>query len=367
MRRREHLVGDGLFVLWLILLVAAMTFLVYTPVEELVVIEVVIFSFAVLYGFGAWPVLPTAACLGLFGLFASIVMIPRALNGELPPVELVELVAPLTLAGVVIFHVRRREQAVLHANRLAEAERRRALARERLSRMTSHELRTPLTIATGYVEHLLRDEDDEQRREDLLTVRDELGQLGRVGERLVRAVALDLGAPDEATDVHALLDEVRRRWSVVVDRDLVVDCTLPRVSVNEERLRAAIDTLVENSVRYTDRGDRICLFSTAVDGHAEVGVEDSGLGLSDELAALITSDSETDGDQAVDTSVSSDAAAQRLRDMHSRTGFGLRLVAGIARGAGGRVVASRSTYGGARVALALPLATGDAHHGRPHH
>jgi two-component system, OmpR family, sensor kinase len=358
-RRSEHRLSRALFVVWGALLAVAALGLVYAPVQEILVIEVVIFSFAVLYGFGVWDVWPTLACLVIFGAFAASVMVPRAMNGELPPVELVEVVAPLTLAGVVMFHVRRREQAVERANRLAEADRRRARARERLSRMTSHELRTPLTIATGYVDHLLDGEADEQRREDLLTVRDELVQLGRVSDRLVRAVALDLGAPDETTDVCALLDEVRRRWSVVVDRDLVVDSAVHLVRVDEERLRAAIDTLVENSVRYTRDGDRICLFSAVVDGHAEVGVADAGPGLSDELIAHITTDAEDAGTEiTVDTSTSEEAAASRLRDMYSRTGFGLRLVSGIARAAGGWVVASRSCYGGARVALAIPLPEG---------
>jgi signal transduction histidine kinase len=287
-------------------------------------------------------------------------MVPRALQGELPPVELVEVVASVALAGIVMFHVRRRVQAVDRANRLAEADRRRAAARDRLSRMTSHELRTPLTIATGYVEQLLVDEREDQRREDLLTVRDELVQLARVTDRLVRAVALDLGAPEETTDVTALLEEVRRRWSGVVDRDFVVDSTVPNVPVNGERLRAAIDTLVENSVRYTVDGDRICLFSASVDGHAEVGVADSGPGLSDELILRIVAEDEGPQDE-VDTSIGADAAAQRLRDLYSRTGFGLRLVAGIAQTAGGRVVASRSPYGGACVALAIPLARSERH------
>ena len=184
---------------------------------------------------------------------------------------------------------------------------------------------------------------------------DELGQLARVTDRLVRAVALDLGAPEEPTDVGALLEDVRRRWSGVVERDLVVDSRVDLVPVNGERLRAAVDTLVENAVRYTADGDRICLFSTSVDGHAEVGVADSGTGLSDELIIRIAGEGDAAQD-ALDTSVGADAAAQQLRDLYSRTGFGLRIVAGIARSAGGRVVASRSVYGGARVALSIPLA-----------
>lgn len=353
----EQRLGTGLFATWLLILVAAAVSLVLSPVQEMVTIEVVIFSFAALYGFGVWPVVPTAASVAVFGVFAAAVMVPRTMQGELPAVELIEVVAPMALAGIVMFHVRRRVQAVDRANRLAEADRRRAAARDRLSRMTSHELRTPLTIAGGYVEHLLVDERDDLRREDLLTVRDELFQLGRVTERLVRAVSLDLGAPEDSTDVCAMLEEVRRRWSGIVDRDLVVDSRVHLVPVNGERLRAALDTLVENSVRYTDDGDRICLFSALVDGHAEVGVADSGSGLSDELISRIVSDADAPQDE-VDTTPGADAASQRLRDMYSRTGFGLRLVAGIAQTAGGWVVASRSVYGGARVAIAVPVPRG---------
>ena len=126
--------------------------------------------------------------------------------------------------------------------------------------MTSHELRTPLTIAMAYVDQMLMGEPTGRRRDDLQTVREELTQLGRVSERLVRAVALDLGAPEGATDVRAVLEEVRRRWEVVVDRDLVVESETQTVSINADRLRAALDTLVENSVRYTRTGQRVCLF-----------------------------------------------------------------------------------------------------------
>ena len=58
-----------------------------------------------------------------------------------------------------------------------------------------------------------------------------------------------------------------------------------------------------------------------------------------------------------DGALTLDDRSGMLRDMYSQTGFGLRLVAGIARSAGGHLVASASEYGGARVALSVP-----AHH-----
>lgn len=351
----ERGLGAVLFAVWLLVLTAATWALLRFPTAEPYAVEAVVLSFALLYGFGVWPVPPTAASIVAFGILAALIMYPREKAGELPPALLIEVVAPVALAGVVIFHVRRRDEAMRRARLLAEANRRRAAARELLGRMTSHELRTPLTIATGYIDQLLLNEPARQRRDDLCMVRDELDQLARVSERLVRAVALDLGAPEEVTEVGVLLDEVRRRWDVVVDRDFVVASDVQAVPVNADRLRAALDTLVENSVRYTGPGDRICLFSTAARGIVEVGVADAGTGLSGEMIGRINSgqglpsglDGSADGAEAL---------SGRLQDMYSQTGFGLRLVAGIARSAGGRLVAARSDYGGARVALAIPTA-----------
>ncbi len=342
--------GAALFALWLAVLVGAVFSLVRFPSAEPYAVEAVVFSFALLYGFGGWSVPTTVASIVLFGIAAAIVMIPREKAGDLPPALLIEIVAPVALAGVVIFHVRRRDEAMRRSAVLAEANSRRAVARERLGRMTSHELRTPLTIATGYVDQLLRQESVPSRREDLHTVREELTQLARVSERLVRAVSLDLGAPEEATDVRALLEDVRRRWDVVVDRDLVVEAGVATVPVNGERLRAALDTLVENSVRYTDAGGRIRLFALEGAGGVEVGVADAGAGLSAEMTHRINGGL----DLAYDDDSGPHEPSDRLRDLYSQTGFGLRLVAGIARSAGGRIEASRSREGGARVSLVIP-------------
>jgi two-component system OmpR family sensor kinase len=347
----------ALFGVWLLVVLAASATLLFLPSWEIFAVEAVVLSFALLYGFGVWPIGPTVTIIVGFVTLAALVMFPRASDGDLPTTELVEIAVPALLAGVVIYHVRRREAAIQRGNELADENRRRAIARERLSRMTSHELRTPLTIARGYVDHLLTDEQDDERREDLVTVRDELDQVTRVTDRLVRAVALDLGAPDQETDVAAVLEDVRRRWSMVVDRVLTVECTVDSVPVNAARLRAALDTLVENSVRYTCTGHRIRLFAVAVDGRVEVGVADSGNGLSPELVAHVNEAADLGLDAVDDQAVETDAAArERLRDTYSQTGFGLRLVASIAQSAGGRLVASVAPEGGAQLAIVLAAA-----------
>ena len=165
---------------------AAAVVLVTCPDDEILACEGVVVTFAVLYGFGLWPAQRTLVSIAAFALVAACVMYPRALSGQLPPGELVEVVAPLVLVGSVVYHARRREAAMHELATLAEADRRRASARDLLGRLTSHELRTPLTIASGYVDHLLVDEGIDERRADLLVVRDELDRITRVSDRLVQ-------------------------------------------------------------------------------------------------------------------------------------------------------------------------------------
>jgi two-component system OmpR family sensor kinase len=332
--------------------VTASVELIRNPSSEIYAVEVVVLSFALLYGFGVWPVVPTIISVAAFVTFTWTVMVPRVADGTLPAPELVEVAVPAVLATVVIYHARRRDQAIRRARFLAELDRRRAAARERLGRMTSHELRTPLTVAGGYVEQLLATETDPVRREDLLVVEGELRHLARITDRLVRAVALDLGAPDEVTDVKHLLDDVKRRWEVVTERDLVVDCGVDTVAVNAGRLRAALDTLVENAVRYTGEGDRIRLFAERIGDELAVGVSDAGPGLSPERLAHIN-EAADDAVDAEDVDDADGSASERLRDTYSQTGFGLRMVASVAMTAGGRLEAGTAREGGARLAIVL--------------
>ncbi|PKW26211.1 sensor histidine kinase [Phycicoccus duodecadis] len=347
----ERALGNRLLIVWLTVLVLASVVMICRPRTETVAIEVVVMTFAVVYGFGMWPVLPTIASVTAFVVIAASTMIPRSADGDLPSNELVELAAPFALGFAVIYHARRREQAVRRLTLLAALDRRQAAARERLSRMTSHELRTPLTIASGYVDHLLTAETDEERREELLTVRDELEQISRLGERLVRAVALDLGAPEERPEARPLLEEVARRWRLVVDREIVVDCRAESIPVNIGRLKAALDTLVENSVRYTGDGGRIRLFAHEDERGVVVGVADSGPGLSPQLVDLVNAGV----DRALDDEegAAAESPQERLRDVYSQTGFGLRIVASVAQSAGGRLLAGTAPEGGAQLTIDL--------------
>jgi two-component system, OmpR family, sensor kinase len=244
----------------------------------------------------------------------------------------------------MVWHVRRRHTAALALGELVQRERRRALIRERLSRLTSHEMRSPLTIAVGYVDHLLRGEQDAERREDLLVVRDELGRLTRGSDRLLRLMQLQDHTDVRDVDLDRLLRDTAERWAAVADREWAVDCEVATFRCSPERIRACLDTLIENSLRYTEDGDAVRVVALQLGEDVALGVADSGPGLDPHVSAALN---RSDG-MATEDSL--------LRDPRSQTGLGLSLVREVAGAHGGRLLTGRATEGGALVMVLLPPA-----------
>jgi signal transduction histidine kinase len=104
-------------------------------------------------------------------------------------------------------------------------------------------------------------------------------------------------------------------------------------------MRNALDALLENAVRYTERGGLIRLSSHAVGGSLTIEVADGGPGIpSDAL------------DRIFDRFARGDAARTRTE---GGVGLGLAIVDAIARAHGGRCTAT-SSAAGAVFSLSLP-------------
>ena len=143
---------------------------------------------------------------------------------------------------LMVWHVQRRQTALATSPAAAAGARAGRADRERLSRITSHEMRTPLTIALGLRRPAAGREPDPARREDLAVVRDELGRLTRVTERLVRMMRICRTEADSSTSTWTCCcARPRDRWAPVADRSGGVRRGCCAASV--ERLRACLDTL----------------------------------------------------------------------------------------------------------------------------
>jgi signal transduction histidine kinase len=334
-----------LFIPWVVLATTCAGLMWLSPGDETIPYHVAWIGVALAYGFDPWPPRLTIVAIGTYTLVTGGILTARAATGAIAWEETSEIPLMAILVILSVWHVRRRQSAAAELRRMANRERVHAQQRERLSRLTSHEMRTPLTIATGYVDLLLEGERDGGSRDDLLVVRDELGRLSRAGERLLRMIRLQDEPEQGLVHVDEFLRQVADRWATVADRRWTVDSTAGDCFVPEERLRACLDTLIENALRYTVAGEVVRLTSFRAAGTVYVGVADAGPGFDDELAVAINNQDFRTAQHLTEASAS------------SQTGLGLGLLHEMVSTGDGKVLAGRSAEGGALVLMALPHAT----------
>jgi len=330
----------ALFWVWLAFATACTAVMWMRPGDETIAYHLAWASFALLYGLGNWRLRVAVTGVAVCTAGTGAVLLVRADTGVLPWQEMAEIPLMSLLIFLVVWHVRSRQVALRTVITMAERERQLASDRDRLTRLTSHELRTPLTIARGYVELLLRRPREPQERRDLTVVEDELDRLTRVTDRLIRAIRLQGGSDIEWVDLDGLLMQTVERWMQVADRHWVLDARAGVYAGSAERMRASLDTLIENALRYTTVGDTIRLTASRGADLIEVTVADSGSGLSEDQVAAIN-------DMA--------GASEPPRDELSQTGLGLALVRGLAQARGGRLLAAIPPGGGALLMVQLPV------------
>ncbi len=326
------------FVVWIVLTVLCLIYMWFFPAQQTIPYHVAWAVFILAYASSPWSTRRALIGLVCFWVATAVIMVSRVVQGFVEWEEIVELPLMDGIMLLVVWHIRERQRTLARLQAAANLVRARSASRERLTRLTSHEMRTPLTIARGQIELLLTDEPDPSRREDLEVVLDELDRLGRASDRLIRALDVQGEQDIEHLDLDAILHETARRWSAVADRQWVVDPAGGKVWSSAERLRACLDTLVENALRYTGPGDRIRLHGTIAPSIVTIGVSDSGTGFAhgrlEEIAA---------------------GAPESRADPLAQTGLGLGIVRMYAESQGGQLTIGHSPRdGGAEVLLHLP-------------
>ena len=218
-------------------------------------------------------------------------------------------------------------------------------AQRRLLADVSHQLRTPLTIARGHLEVLGRSKttDPGVLREAIDVVVEEIAHMGAIVERLLMlGHAMD---PDfletHPVDLRALLGDCYAAAKVLEPReyslgpvpDIVID-------VDEDKLRGAVLNLVSNAVHATKSGDAVRIGAAVNDVRKEIElvVEDSGPGI-----------------PVAERALALERFARPGPRTQGGTGLGLAIVRAVAEAHGGGVIIDRSSLGGARVTMVLPL------------
>jgi signal transduction histidine kinase len=81
-------------------------------------------------------------------------------------------------------------------------------------------------------------------------------------------------------DVETFVEDVFVRWAEVAPRRWLLGAVIPGlIAADEEALRAALDALLENAVKYTEPQETIEVRATALGGDLVLEVADSGCGI----------------------------------------------------------------------------------------
>jgi two-component system OmpR family sensor kinase len=292
-----------------------------------------------LYGFRRWTTGQTAGVLAAVSAVTAIAMLRSVDNrAELSEIPLMTCV----FLGMV-WHVRRRQEAVDEQRRVAERER-------EFMREAAHTLRTPLTVAHGHAEFVLDGlEPGTQRHDDATVLLDELRRLARISDQLLMLGTS--GHADALLLAPVALDELAlqaaRRWTAATGREVTVLAESPiTVLADEQRLRHALDALLENALYATGATDRVAIRTAVRDDRVVLEVADTGAGIA-----------------AADLRRIFERFARGADAEHRPgTGLGLTIVRAIARAHGGDVAVRSEPGAGTTFTLRLgaPLRAGRA-------
>lgn len=232
-------------------------------------------------------------------------------------------------------------------NALAQALERNRDAQRQWIADISHELRTPIAILRAELEAL----EDGVRPIDASAIRSlaaEVARLGTLVEDLYELARSDAGALTYAKRplhlgqvIEEVLASFRERFAAA-DLRLESDLAGPgAVFGDPDRLWQLFANLLENSLRYTDRGGLVQVIMRAADDGVRVTVEDSAPGVPDDALPRLF-----DRLYRVDASRSRETGA---------AGLGLAICASIVDAHGGRIAARHSPLGGLAIDVDLPV------------
>jgi len=170
---------------------------------------------------------------------------------------------------------------------------------ERISRtktefisITSHQLRTPLTVIKGYLSMILEGVYGEVSEK----VKKVLENIYLANERLIKLVnsflnvsKIELGKLElelERTDIAEVIESVLKEMEVGArEKNLYLRFEkpkeVPKILVDKEKIREIILNLVDNAIKYTQRGG-IEIKLQIIDSRLQIVVSDTGEGLTKE-------------------------------------------------------------------------------------
>jgi signal transduction histidine kinase len=214
--------------------------------------------------------------------------------------------------------------------------------RGRYVSQVSHDLRNPLAVISAYAAVLRRGERSRPRAAQLQTIEDEVSRLAVMVDDLLelgRTHSLGLHIQRASVDVHSIVADAveAARARAGAKRVLLLAPRGPAIAlVDAQRMRQALDNLLDNAIRHAGTEVRVELVHEP-ERELVLAVEDDGPGVDRQLLPRLF-----------------DAFAQGS-DGVGGAGMGLATVRSIAEAHGGGISVGVARDRGARFTLRLPL------------
>jgi signal transduction histidine kinase len=322
----------GIEIAWFAFAGANLTAMALVPSWETIPFHFIWISLTLVYGFRVWEPRPTGFVLGLVIAGTGSLILSDTFSGSQLWGELFEVPLMSAMFLAMVWHARRRQDAVRRLEREVADRAELLHQQKRFLHDVSHELRTPVTIARGHLEVLRRL--NGKPAQEIEVALDELGRIEHILERLLllaKSKQPDFVVPEEV-DVQAFLEDVLVRWSGTVPRGWRLgDVAAGTLHVDPEALRIALDALLENAVKYTEPADAIELSARRSGHDLVIDVANEGQGLPPGESARI-----------FERFARADSARSRAE---GGAGLGLAIVDAIAKAHGGSCSAVSSRPG----------------------
>ncbi|HYK90179.1 MAG TPA: ATP-binding protein [Acidobacteriota bacterium] len=215
----------------------------------------------------------------------------------------------------------------------------------------SHEFKTPLTAIQGFAETLLAGAiDDAQNRARFLEIiRNNSVRLGRLTDDLLKLSRIEAGKmpleirPIVLADLIDPCVEAVRLSATQKRLTLESDCgrDLPPINGDMGSLQEVLQNLLDNAIRYTLSGGRVCVKASTQNGEMVISVSDTGIGIP-----------KVDQERIFERFYRVDTA--RSRELGG-TGLGLSIAKHIVEAHGGHIKVQSEIGKGSTFSVCLPL------------
>lgn len=211
----------------------------------------------------------------------------------------------------------------------------------------SHELRTPLTIISGYLQSTLRRSDNltEIQREALSTAASEAERTVQLLKDLLDLARVDSGSMHfrfESLILNELVQEIVAMTRQYSDRPIQIESAKEPICIKADvnRLKQVLLNLLDNAVKYSDRGQPITLKLDKQDSRAIIQVGDRGVGIPLSQQTRI---------------FERFYRVEEARFRSSGTGLGLSIVKTLVEGMGGSISVHSQLGRGSTFTVSFPL------------